>query len=1249
MKNQRCLWLCLVLTCLSISAYGQSGGSGSISGQVADQTKAVVPEATVVATNVNTGVKTQTVTTGAGYYSLLNLVPGSYAITVEAKNFKRMERKGITVQVSDKLTLDFALEIGEITQIVDISAEAPLLRTQDAQTGEVVTNSMIQNLPQLNRDPLQLLTFSGGVQGSGGRADSMDQDTRINGGRNQSIDYLVDGISAVTGRGHTVGTLAPSMDGVGEFKVITNPVSAEYGRVSGGLVELSTKSGSNQFHGQVFDYVQNTILNANSWNQNRLGGERTPFNQNVFGAAVGGPVIIPRVMNGRNKTFFFFNYDGLRFVQKGVLNTASVATDAMRNGDFTDVKVGDNTPLIYDPAPGLPQSWDDNRKQWERLVIMGGDGKHIPASRIHPVSAALNKYYPMSNRNADPGCSYCNNYMAPQNTTNTSNDWAIRIDHMFNERHNLYARFNRSVVSGGSTNWMGEASTAPGHQVDGGFGITLNYAWTISPTMIFTARLGAHYSPYLSGNTLSSSFDNSSIPFDSITKSMLGGTNTLPAINIENMSTIGGDNTSVSASTTGEFAVGLTKLTARHALKFGYEGRRWYDNYWASGSSNSSFWFLGLPTFQYVHSADWTNEDYAQSYAAYLLGYSDYSNMSGATTRALNMNYHAGYVQDDFKISPKLTLNLGFRWEMETPTTDRYDNLFVWDQKLPSPFGILPDWNFANIVNQNVPAELDPAQVISRAPAWAQPNGSYPKGAIAMVNTPEHPSRKSTNYNPWQFSPRIGMAYSLDQKTVLRASFAKVYLPTTGNPNAFGVTSDGWTTAQAAIGPWAQDDGSGIWRYFISTWDHPWPVEGQVSNFQRTSQYANYMSTRQDSLGVVDVNMHQAYELVWNVGLQREFPGNWLLEANYSANRGVGLLGKELINQIPKDLISGGPGGRNEQIYNTVVPTPFPAGQTQYSPTGDSKMTLGRLMQGYPYYGATGQQGLNVGTSMYHSLNLRAEHRFQKGMSLLFNYTLSNLKDDVGGPGSMAQNGKSVYGGGKWSQSVDSARSVYGTSIWDERHRISATYQLELPFGRNRFWLKNLYNQGIGGKLMDAVVGGWVMAGNGIWRSGRPIQWPADTRNAGFGAEVIGPAVADAGDQNFRNRAITDWNQIFRSPSDPIPTFNTGILDVTKFIYNSTDKVYGYQVFTVGNIPTMYEGVRNPGITQFDLSFMKRVPLFSRDESRYLQLRMEAQNLFNMHGYGDINVDPRNTQTFGFISGIRNTERRIQMSLKFVF
>jgi len=1238
-------WILLgLLLTMAATGYGQTG-LGTITGKVVDSTGGVLPGAEVTATNVGTAVKAQTITNDVGDYLVANLIPGKYSLTVGAPGFKTLQREGLTVQVGDRITLNLTLEVGEVSEVVNVTGDAPLLRKADAETGEVITNKMLQNLPQLNRDPLQLLALSGNVQGSGGRADSKDQDTRLNGGRNQSVDYLVDGISAVTGRAHQVGGIIPSMDGFAEFRVVTNPVAAEYGRVSGGVVQIISRSGTNDFHGQVFDYNQNTVFNANPWDQNRLGKERLAFNQNIFGAAVGGPVWLPKIYDGHSKTFFYFTYDGSRYRQGGEIVQGDVPTEAMRNGDFSAVSINNVKPAIYEPTTLDPGYFDNGN--YYRTVLMGGDGLHIPANRLHPMAKALMKYWPLPNREANATCSWCGNYTGSRNTATNNDSFAVRLDHVLNEKQNINGRFTRTNYNTGQTAWYGPASPSPSTRLDGQWGMTLSYIYTMSPTTVLDARVGGHYNPIRTGRTLSKEFSNSDLPFDPITATMLGGTNTLPSYQVATggAPSIGNDNFQFNASTALDAAASLSKIMSRHTVKFGYEHRRWYDNQYQSGSGQ--FYVLGNATTVTSAIDAWTNQGQANCWPTFMLGISGLSTMRGFVTRALNMNYHAAYVMDDFKVSPKLTLNLGVRWEMEPPTTDRFDQLVVWDPDLPSPIQLQPGVSFNGLIDQAFPINgpnatdqtiADNAALKARPPAWAK-NG-LPNGGLAFVNTPEHPSRLSSDYHPLQFAPRLGAAYSVNNSTVVRASFAMMYLPTTGDPNAFGRTTDLWTMADGTTETWADHDPRyGFNQYWTSTFDNPWP-NSDLIKFQRTTAFANQRNTKQPSLGAVDKRMRQGRELFWTLGIQKELPGSLVVGAEYSGNRGVGLLGRAMISRVPKDILVGGVGGDFQRRYSTRVPVPFVLDQTLWS-EGD-QLHIGHLMTEYPYFGTVATAGRNIGTSMYHALNLRTEKRFSHGASFLFNYTLSNLKDDVGGPGNNDPNAKAYAGGGKWVQSVDDTRDNYGTSIWDEKHRISATFDVELPFGKNRAWLANAH------PVLDGIVGGWIVAGNAIWRSGRPLQWPQFTHqfNYIYPMEIVGMSWADPGDQNLRNPAISGWKDIFYS-SDQTPPVGKGILDVSKLHWNSNQNFFGPPQFGPGDM-TSYDGVRHPGATMFNLSLMKRFPILSSDGNRYVQFAMEAENFFNMHGYGNIDTDPRNS-TFGFITGVRNTPRRIQMSVRLAF
>lgn len=1229
----------LFLLSLGGAALAQ-GGLGSITGQVHDPSGKVIPGAKIVVTNVATGVQSEAVAGEEGSYQILQLPPGTYSLDVEAAGFKKLQRPNIVVQVSDRLTIDLPLEVGLTSETVTVTEEAPLLRREDAQLGEVIDQTAIQNLPQLNRDPLELLRLAGNVQGGGGRADE-GSDTRINGGRTQGIEYFVDGVAQSTGRGHGVSTTTPTMEGVQEFKVITNGIAAEYGRVSGGAVEVVSRSGGNDFHGQLFEYLQNPVLNANSWFGNRVGAERTEFRRNRFGGAVSGPILLPRfgeggpsMWSGRNRSFFFFNYEGHRFSEAGVPRLASVPTVAERNGDLTGTLVNGVPALMYDPfgrsrvvAPGLP-----NAGSVERLDLLGGDGKHVPVDRISPVSRAILNYVPLPNRPAVPGNSYRDNYLGFSDVKFNSDTWALRLDHAFTDNSRIFGRYQRYSDDFEESRWRGPLQAIPNNFVDGAFGATINYDWTISPSLIFNARIGGHYNPRTNGSTLPEDFNSGSIPFDAVTRSFLGPQE-VPTIQMAGPTEFSNQpRVSVANSTTFNPSVSMIKILDRHTVKFGYEHRRYYDNFSATGEK--IFSFQQNPVYRYSIDEGWTDQAFANVMGSFLLGINNRAQIIGDTSRSMNYNYNGAYVQDDWKVTPKLSLNLGVRWDMETPASERYDKLYLWDKEAPSPFTIKPGWTWEGALRA---AGLDPARV--RRPEWLA-NG-FPKGAIRVANTPEYPSRLGGEWNPWQFAPRFGFAYSPNDSTVIRGSFAKMYLSTSGDPGGYSTGGGAIALTDAAIPGWHRGLSTN-YADAISTFANPY-IPTDITRYVRDNRVANSQATGGDPAAAgFDIDSRMPREYTWSLGIQRELPGSFLVEAYYSANIGRGLLARDLVSRFPKELFVPEQRG----TYVTAVETPF-AEPTRYGET----MPLGLLEYQYPYYGPAQILATNLGRSNYHAMNLRAERRLGRSFSFLANYTLGKLLDNVGGP-----NGQNdfIVGGGtgaKAYQTVDTVRDAYGISPLDERHRLSLYYSALLPFGEGRRFLSD--TGGLGRKLVDYVVGGWELSGISLWRSGRPlIISHGNVNNNPLRIEAT--FWRSLGSLANPNRPSN--SDLFNLGADPVRQQQQDPQTAAVGVFSASDQVLAPPaLFTYGDVNVL-EDFRQPSRFSHDLSLMKRFRVFS--ESRYLQLRVEAENILNMRGFGDIDANP-DSRTFGLITGpassvgfgqgLRFDARRLQVSARFVF
>jgi len=1215
------------LLALSATVYGQ--GFGAIAGKITDPTGAVIAGAKVTATHADTNVRTAVASDATGEYRVLQITPGRYSLEADAPGFKTLRREGIVVQVQDRLTIDLMLSLGENRDVVEITADAPLLRTQDAQTGEVVTSTFLQNLPQLQRDPLQLLVIAGNVQGDGtraggGRTGDQGSDTRINGGRTSGVEYLVDGITAGTGVGHSVVSITPKLDAVAEFKVITNGISAEYGRMSGGAVELVTKGGGNQLHGQLFEYIQNDKLNANAWKQNWLGGERTPFRNNDFGVAVGGPVFIPKVYDGRNRTFFFANYEGIRFTQSGNLNITSVPTELERRGDFTQTYFQGASTMLYEPdAPASTfrtVTNPDGTTSQERTVLLE-DGKHVPASRISPLATALLKLVPLPTPGAGmAGTSSANNYIAPQDTTRSDNAFAVRLDHSFNDNQRIFGRFTHDGYNEGATPWRGVLSAGTGTKRPGAWGATLNYSWTMSPTLILNARVSGVFNPTTQGNFLGDGFSNADLPFDAVTKNILG------AHNIPHISNYAGDmNTTISDSaglnvansTTYNTALSMTKILANHTLKFGYEHRRYYDNFISDGKGweNGGYWLSNAnPVNHQIGDGPYDNQARTNAFGPFLLGRLGTAWVNGPTNRAENFNYHAAYVQDDFKITNKLTLNLGLRWDMETPVTERYDRFYFWDPNAPPPFAIKPGWNWNTALQD---AGLNPSLVPT--PSWA--GGSFPKGAIRIPNTPEFSSRKPFGYHAKQFAPRLGFAYQLDSKTVIRGSFAQMFMSGRANPDSSS------TDADIVLGDKA-DSGwhPGGFAHYTSNFDNPYG--GNVNHYTRSTELANYQVSGYNTVvSGFTADSHMPYELTQSLGIQRELPKGFLVQVEYSANQGHGLLAPYNVSQFPASLFKP----ENADTYATKIATPFEAARNT------DPVALSKLMTTYPYYGPVRVLGANRGRSNYQSVNLRGERRLWQGTTFLANYTYSKLLDNVGGPELNADNSVNGGRGAKTFQSVDQIDNVYGYSPLDERHRLALTYSVELPVGRGKHFLGR--PTGIGQAVLDGAIGGWQFSGTTIHRSGRPVVFGfnnSDVNNP-YGIEATFGSYAttntDLGNSAFRGNGST----LLSDNDIRIP--GQARFDVAGFRQPAT--------FSYGTLPPVYANIRHPGNTNLDLSLMKKFP-FTMEGNRYLQLRLEALNALNIRGLGPYNTTVGDAN-FGFITTAGNVERRAQVSARIIF
>ena len=769
-------------------AFGQSA---RIEGRIVDAFGSSVPETTVSVTNNQTGIRRTSRSNEQGNYGIPVLQPGAYDLVVRKEGFKAISRGGIKLQVNDRLTLNFQLEVGEQVSTVTVEADTPLLRTADAEVGSVINSLMIANLPQLDRNPLNLLRLAGNISGEVNIANSTPppNDVRINGGRANGIEFQLDGGSMMTGKSHGVTlTAIPDLETVGEFKVISNGMSAEYGRASGGLVEVATKSGGNDPHGQAFEYFRNQLLNANSWEQNWSSpwvqgekAQRAVFHQNDYGALVGGPVFVPKLYDGRNRTFFLFDFEGFKKRTGAVNQLGAAPTEAEREGDLTGMLYAGTGVMMWDPLGNITK---DENGNFIKTTPLGGDGKHVPASRIDPLARRVLSYMALPNHAPTPGYSQYNGFLGQSRQSQDRNSWNLRLDHAVSHEHRLYLRFNRMDYQDFQTQWFNDLRPAKGSYAQGSASGALGWNWTLGPNTLVSVRASIFHNPDKNGPQYK--FNTKGWELDPV---MLAMENYLPNISFRTWSAdpgwggqnfLGGDQTFPAGSpeTNYTFAGSVSKIYGRHAMKVGGEHRRFYSNHNEHLSGTINYYGAAVAQENYGDPFWSSPNSRANGFGSFLLGIPDATTNQYGMNAASAVNYYAAFVQDDFKVNSRLTLNLGLRWDMDTPLSERNDKLFGWNPDAPSPYAIPAGWSWNDELSR---AGLTPDEIGTiPVPAWAS-LGRMPNGAGFFVKTPGHSGRLAAQYHPWHFAPRLGVAYQFARQTVLRASWGMSYITETGN------------------------------------------------------------------------------------------------------------------------------------------------------------------------------------------------------------------------------------------------------------------------------------------------------------------------------------------------------------------------------------------------------------------------------------------------------------------------------------
>ena len=1121
----------LVAVAMGAILYGQSF-FGSIVGTAVDASGASVPGAAVTLANVSTGEVKTAQTDQSGNYQFLNLVPGVYKVDVEKSGFKHVTRDGIQVTVQAAVRADVTMEVGAIGQSVEVNAAAIALQTETATLSEAVGGRNVTEMPLNGRNVYNLVALVPGVVMEGGAP-------QIGGGTaNQNATY-VDGVPMNTGYFNQTAA-APSQDAVEEFRVQTNAASAEFGRFAGGVISLTTKSGTNEFHGTAYEFLRNRVLNANTFFSNRAGLNRPAFTQNQFGATLGGPI-------RQNRTFFFVTYEGFR-QRQGTTSIVTTPTAKMRAGEFSELPAG---VIIADP---LTSTNGTNRGAFP--------GNVIPAKRLDQTALALTKaYFGLPNLGG-----ITNNYVANVSGGSDNNTYSGRLDHNVSDSQRIFSRFSYTgptPVLGAIFNNGIYYGGAGGTRQNPTISAVLGDTYTFSPSTIGDLRLSMlrnHNTRY--PDQLGIDLTTLGLPASLNTQDPI---HTLPQVCITNYDPGGlcqGNPQSVILVTNNvyDLAPSLTKIAGRHTMKFGVELRRAELNYLQSNNNSGNFSFTSGMTAVNALNPGLTG----YSFASFMLGYG----AVGVNTNALTLNaattglelYQAYYFQDQFVINRKLTLNYGVRWEGLGPFYERYDRMTVLQPGAQNPL-------VSNV------------------------------GQVALVNSPAYKDRGITPH-PWNlFSPRIGAAYRLSDKWVIRAGGAINFLPTDGNigSSPFGSPVNTINT------PWVPSLDGGLTPY--ATMSNPFP-NGIALPPQRSSNYQQVLL----GLSVTSpepANPH-AYTEQYNFSVQRELRGGLIVEAAYAGLRGVHLYrypGQE-INQLPDQYLSMG-----AQLLQQVT-NPY-AGKVATGTLAAATVSRGQLLRPFPQYSGFGYTNAADGNSSYNALQVKAEKRFAAGGTVLASYTHAKLITD------MEQQAAFTNGVGAYQvQDNYNLRAERSLAAFDIPNNLIVSYVYDLPVGKGRTYLANAPG------AVQKLLGGWGINGITTFQAGPPLSLVTATNNTNSFGGNPRPNVSAGCMKPVSGTAQTrvgDW-------------FNTSCFSAPP-------------AFTFGSESRTDPNLRAAGIANFDFAAFKSTDITERFR---LEFRAEVFNLFNRVQFAAPNTTVGST-SFGIVTSQQNNPRLVQLALRLRF
>ncbi len=1175
-----CLSVALTLWTLSLGVglFAQSD-RGTITGTVADPSGASMPGATVRATDTATNFTRQVTSTDTGRYVIPELPAGVYTLTVSQAGFKTYTQEGITVAVSQVLSVDVTLQVGVMSQTVDVRADASMLKVENAELSTSVSNEYIDSLPidfsNNIRNPMSFIKI---VPGSVVSLDSGWPVTSQNGLQSFAEEIRIDGSPSTNPTPGVFNEAQPSVDAIQEFSVQTSNFNAEYGQAGGAIFNFTLKSGSNRLHGSAYEYLRNEFFNACSHDLNCLdsNGNRHPNRQrrHDFGGAVGGPFVIPHVYNGRDKTFWFTSYEDF-YARDHQVGFWSVPRAEWRTGDLSSLLLpailGTDVlgrPIqqgqIYDPAT-------------TRTVVVNGQSYVVrdpfPNNQVPIRSSVAQKVLGFIPQASIPGLDMNNLLGLTGEPQRDHIIWSLKIDHHFSSKSQLSSSFNymfNHKINGADP--FGAASAARDQTITSKV-FRLNHDYTFGPTTLnhFTFGLLRYQNP---DGVPNRGFDP---------EAQLGLKGTLikgwfPNFNF-GLSSIGTQQLKHLFHTVPTFTDSLSKVIGSHTLKFGAEYRKSLANFFGGNGAYGTLNFAAAQTALPYVSADASIYSLIGSpFASFLLGEVGSAGLNSPVHMSYRYSDYAFYAQDDFRITSRLTINYGLRYDLHRPLTEKYFRISSFVADLPNPAA------------GNIPGAL----------------GFLGFGA-------GHVGRKSwLDTDMKDFGPRLGLAYKVSNKTVLRGGFGVVYgrLEVNTFDPIQSTGSGSVTTSFPSIDPATQplfslDNG------FPPVNAAPPVLDPTLLNNQSLNVFSRESG-----------NLPRIYN--WNFTVQREITPNLTVEAAYVGNHGTRLLAGFLKELNYNDLSVLSMGDKLlQQINNAAdaaalgVKYPYPGF------TG----TVAQALRPFPQYRDISDPQATVGESNYNALQVKVQQRLSHGLDYLVAYTLSKnitTADDAFGWGGFGVLGTvdAKHLSLERGLAVD---TTFTNSRGDRTHNLVLSYGYELPFGKY-----------VHERVANKLAGGWRASGIFQYASGAalplsPYSFPNNLANLIFNNEGRLDRVSGV---PIRNNVSNPWPGV-------------------SFMFN-VNAFQDPKPFTLGNAARTYGDLRGFPNFNEDFSITKLVRV---SESKRFELRLDAFNLLNRSIFNDPDTfvpDTPRIQSgraigYGSFFGRKNVERQMQLSLRFVF